>query len=270
MKRSFLLCILGVIFLLAACFCGYQVWRSVYVPPETMLTESAAAPTPDSTPTSAPAAATPRVTETPELTAEPELEKEPYVSPIDFDSLRSQNSDVHGWLWIPDTNIDYPVAQSTVDDAYYLTHDIYGRYTANGAVFYERLYNAWDFSDPVTILYGHHMSSGAMFGNLESYYTDEMFFSEGRHIYLYTPDELLEYGVFAAVPYSGAHILYYNDFTDDDIFADFFADVMSIGDSRAHFNKAFTPEPGDRVLILSTCLAGNNTRRFLVMATLLT
>ena len=35
---------------------------------------------------------------------------------VDFDSLKSYNSDVVGWIYCPDTEINYPVAQSDDND----------------------------------------------------------------------------------------------------------------------------------------------------------
>ena len=60
-----------------------------------------------------------------------------------------------------------------------------------------------------------------------------------------------------------------NDFSDEEVFESFFSNVLAIRDMSARFNEKYAPQPGDKVLILSTCFAGNNTRRFLVMATLL-
>ena len=40
-----------------------------------------------------------------------------------------QNPDVFAWLTVEGTRIDYPVAQHSRDDTYYLSHDIYGEET---------------------------------------------------------------------------------------------------------------------------------------------
>ena len=276
MKRSALLVILGVLFLLIAAFCVIMAIRGIYAPAvvETEL-YSAATPPPTAAPTLIPAseapAETPKPTETPEPTETPipTPSPTPYISPIDFESLRSLNPDIYGWLTIDDTNIDYPVVQSSSSNTYYLTHNSDRSYSANGAIFSELSYNSGDFSDPVTILYGHHMSSGAMFGKLQQYFTNNTFFSEHPILHVYTPDALLEFGVFAAVPYSSTHILRAYDFEDEADYTSFVDGVMRTRDLNARFREEYTPEPGDRILILSTCLAGNNTRRFLVLATLL-
>jgi len=193
----------------------------------------------------------------------------PYISPIDFEGLQAKNPDIYSWIEIADTNISLPVVQSPDSDTYYLNHNSDREYAAYGAVFSEATYNHSDLTDPVTILYGHHMRSGRIFGQLQRYYSDAAFFDSHPTITVYTPEQTLEYGVFAAVPYSGEHLLYYNDFSDEAVFERFFEAVFSIRELSAHFNEEYAPTAGDRVLILSTCLEGNNQRRFLVMATLI-
>lgn len=58
-------------------------------------------------------------------------------NPIDFKSLQQQNSDIYSWVYIPNTNINYPVLQSHLDDNLYLDHDIYKNYSFR-AVFIRR------------------------------------------------------------------------------------------------------------------------------------
>ena len=275
MKKSAIYAICGVVLLIAACFCGVQVFRSVYSP-RAVMTATAAAETdvpeetegaadvPDFEPDEMPASTAPAEAEDFPLPTEA-----PYISPVDFEALRSVNPDIYGWLEIENTNISYPIVQSPTDDTYYLDHNSDRKYSAGGAIFSESQYNSGDFADPVTILYGHHMQSGAMFGRLQQYYSDASFFADNQFITVYTPEAEMKYGVFAALPYSNDHILYYNDFTDSKVFDSFFDTLFNARDLSAHFNRDYAPEAGDRVLILSTCLAGNNTRRFLVMATLL-
>lgn len=267
MKRSRIFLIIGGLCLLAAGFCGVRIWQGSYAPEPAPYAEAppTPAPLPSPTPSPPPAIAPEAAPAAP--SAEPA--ESPYVSPIDFDALRARNPDIYGWLEIAGTNISYPIVQSAVDDAFYLNHNSDGAYSANGAIFSESAYNSDDFSDPVTILYGHHMSSGAMFGDLQRYYTDSAFFGQDTPITVYTPDARLDFGVFAAVPYPSDHILYYNDFSEEGVFASFFESIQNIRDLNAHFNETHNPDPDDPVLILSTCLAGNNTQRFLVMATLL-
>ena len=271
-KKKIIYLVLGVLLLAGAVFGGIKVFQGTYAPRE-VATESmeAVTPAPTAEPTPEPTAPPEpvEITPTPEPTAEPTPEPTPYISPVDFDWLQSKNSDIYAWIEIPDTNIDDPVVQDPDDDAFYLNHNTDRAYSANGSVFSEHQYNGTDMSDPVTLLYGHHMASGAIFGYLQKYYSDGDFFSSHPTFTIYTPDATLTYGVFAAVPWSSDHLLYWNDFSDDEVFESFFESVFYVRDLSAHFNEDYAPHAGDKVVILSTCLIGNNTNRFLVMATLL-
>jgi len=106
----------------------------------------------------------------------PELE-------IDFQMLTTINKDAATWLYCPGTVIDYPVMKAD-DYDYYLHHLPDGTQNANGSLFID--YNcAADFSDPLTIIYGHHMKSGSMFGSLKGY-KEQGYFEEHPYMYLYT------------------------------------------------------------------------------------
>ena len=112
------------------------------------------------------------------------------------------------------------------------------------------------------------MKSGAMFGNMQNDFTTDEFWDAEPVIEIYLPDRLLKYQVFAAVPYNNRHILHYNDFSDEEVYNAFFSDIMSTHSMEARFHEEYAPEYGDKVLILSTCLIGNNSNRYLVMGKL--
>jgi sortase B len=204
----------------------------------------------------------------PEIEEEPEPEEEPYTSPIDFETLWAQNPDVIGWLDIPGTDITYPLLQRVGDDTYYLDHDIDGNKSSDGCLFTEAAYNQADFSDPVTLIYGHHMKSGAMFGNLQKIYSDADRFAEDNEIIIYLPDQELHYTIFAAVPYDNRHILYTYDCTEADQFLAFLNTITSVRAIGANFAEDLTVTEEDQLIVLSTCLSGNHNGRFLVLARL--
>lgn len=200
----------------------------------------------------------------------PLTEKEviPYTCPDCLSDAIAVNPDVYAWITIPGTNIDYPVVQSPVNDSYYLRRDINGNYLLSGMIMTEHRYNTTTFEDPVTVIYGHCMDSGAMFGKMQSYYCSENGLEEYRTIQIDLPDKELVYEVFAAVPFDNRHILYNYDFHERRIYSTFFRSIMSIRSFNAFVNREERPVFGDKVLILSTCLMGDSTKRFLVMAKL--
>ena len=103
---------------------------------------------------------------------------------VDFDQLRQQNEDVTAWLYLPDSVINYPVLQHG-DNDYYLTRQIDGSYNKNGSIFMDYR-NASDFSDRNTIIYGHHMRTGNMFGKLVNFKSDS-YYQQHDHMFIMTP-----------------------------------------------------------------------------------
>ena len=197
---------------------------------------------------------------------EPAQEPEPYLSPVDFEALWKRNPDIIAWLDIPNTDISYPVVQRKGDDAFYLKHNSDGEYSAIGALFSESAYNTDDFSDLITALYGHRTRGTAMLGKLQSLYSEENAMQDYRLVRVFLPDKELDYEVFAAMPYSSVHIPYtygVNDLRGKRLFQYQISNTHSL-DGRV-IDERF-PQPEDPVLLLSTCLTGNDDRRFLVLA----
>ncbi len=192
--------------------------------------------------------------------------EEPYVSPIDFESLKSENPDIYAWINIPNTNISYPVLNREGDNEFYLDHNYLGDYSVAGSLFTED-YNSRDFSDPVTIIYGHNMASGDFFGNLRLSYSNPELLNQNNMLEVYTEDGMKTYEIFAAVPYGDLHILHYYNFADEGMFNTFIESVYSVRSLQAVFNEEIKVEFGDEIVVLSTCLSDEYQReRFLVLA----
>ena len=139
-------------------------------------------------------------------------EEEKVVIPIDFASLQETNPDVHAWIKIDGTNIDYPVVQNEEQEEYYLTHTWEGKYAAEGAIF-TQAFNKKDFTDFNTVIYGHQMGEGVetMFHQLGNY-LDDGYMKDHSEIVIYTPEHILTYKVFAAVVYDDRHLMKYYDY----------------------------------------------------------
>jgi sortase B len=104
---------------------------------------------------------------------------------IDFDYLSSQNEDIKAWIYCPDTVINYPVVQAQ-DNDFYLRRLTDKTYNSAGTLFIDYR-NSADFSDYLTIIYGHHMKNGSMFGSISNYKKQE-YYDQHPIIYLATPD----------------------------------------------------------------------------------
>ena len=202
---------------------------------------------------------------TQEIPVVSDLEVIEYVSKYNFEALKQENPDIIGWFEMEGLGLSEPLMFKEDDNSYYLHRNSKGEDSKSGSLFIEN-YNTPDFSDRVTIIYGHNMRSGAMFGDLQHYYKNEEFFAENNTFKIYTPDAEFVCDIFAAFPYSNKHILYYNDFSSFKNLEKFIKNCFSIRNLIAIFEKDVIIEENDKIVILSTCLDGDSNGRYLVMA----
>lgn len=260
MKRRY--AIAGGLLLLIACVLfGALAWMK-FNPRETAEAQARAAVLGQGD-----AAREPERTKAPDVPEDPEeTAAQPYKSLIDFDALWEMNPDIYAWLYIPGTEVNYPILQREGDDAFYLRRNSEGKSDQAGAIFTEGTYTKKDFSDPVTMVYGHYMRSGTMFGSLQSTYSAQGGIEGHREVVVYLPERELRYEVFAAVPYGNRHVLYYHDFSDPEVFEAFLEQTLSVRSINASVDGEAEVEAGDQLLILSTCLRGDSHQRYLVLA----
>ena len=106
------------------------------------------------------------------------------------------NKDVVGWITIFDTHISYPVVQGK-DNQEYLNKDVFGKFSFSGSIFLDYR-NACDFTDSYSIIYGHHMEYGAMFGDVVEFKNDD-YFQEHKTGALFLLDDTYKITLFACV-----------------------------------------------------------------------
>lgn len=205
------------------------------------------------------------VADTPDIVVdEPESKVE---IPIDFAALQEKNPDIYAWIQIEGTNINYPVAQSASDNQYYLDHTIEGQAGLPGSIYTEN-WNTKVFTDYNTVIYGHDMRDGSMFQNLHNY-TDETYMDEHRTVVIYTPEKKFTYQIFASVVYDDRHILHSFNFAypeERQAFLDSLAESRSMGNI---IKDDVEVTPDSRLLTLSTCMTGQDNKRFIVEAVLI-
>ncbi len=187
---------------------------------------------------------------------------------IDFATLKGINSELYAWIYVPDTNIDYPVAQhmDPNDQKYYLNYDFYGGGRYAGCIFSE-YGTAKDFSDSMTILYGHNMLDGSMFGNLHLF-ADADFFANHPYFMVYTEDRIYVYSIFAAYHYDNRHLNISFDFKNPDVFAQYLETIRTLHTTVKNIREEAYASAEDKVLTLSTCIGGQPQYRMLVAARL--
>lgn len=189
---------------------------------------------------------------------------DPIYRKIDFAAAQAVNPDVYAWIWIPGTDIDYPILQSdTEEDAYYLNHTIEKKEGLPGTIYTEK-YNAKDFSDPVNVVYGHNMKNGSMFAGLHKY-EDRAFFDSNPYVYIYLPDKALKYRIFAAVSFDDRYLLGTYNFTIPRDFEEYLDELRGSINGNVNIDIPVSQETG--ILTLSTCIADSPNERLLVNAT---
>lgn len=186
---------------------------------------------------------------------------------IDFEALQRRNPDVYAWIEVPGTNVNYPILQHATDNSYYLTHTIDHEKTVAAAIYTEN-YNAKDFEDLHTVIYGHNMKNKTMFRTLHNFENYD-FFKDNRDVIIYLPNQTRYYKVFAAYTYDNRHLLFSFDWSSPEAFQDYIDEIMSIRDFGANIDKDMNVTGDDKIITLSTCVnSGDSTKRYLVQAVL--
>ena len=164
--------------------------------------------------------------------------------------MSALSKDVVAWLTVDGTEIDYPVMQG-VDNNEYLNKDPFGEYSLAGSIFLDSR-NAPDFSDPYSLIYGHHMEYGRMFGALDAF-LDREYFDAHRTASLTVADRVHRIRFFACVE---------ADASVQEIFAPNETDG-TLDYVREHALIWREPAEG-RLVALSTCKFPQTTERIIV------
>ena len=184
----------------------------------------------------------------------------------EYQTLYSLNKRLIGWVKIDDTYIDYPVLQ-TVNNDYYLNHNFDQEEDKNGSIFLDKDCSIYPRSTNL-ILYGHHMRSGRMFGQLNKY-SSEKFYKEHKYIQFDTIYEKGTYEVmyvFRSKIYEESEIVFkYYQFTDAVSETEFESNMMQMADMSL-YDTGVSAEYGDELLTLSTCDYYTSDGRFVVVA----
>ena len=182
------------------------------------------------------------------------------------EALMSKNSDIVGWINIPGTVVDYPVMYREGDSDYYLAHDFYKKSDRNGLPVLDGR-NSADMSEAVTLIHGHNLRSGNLFGALMDY-QDEAFLYEHQDIMLDTRTDSRHYEIIAvcittAAGEADGYSFYEHLEPSSDEEAQ---ELISHAKSASIHRIAATAIPGDELLMLSTCEYTKEDGRLLVIA----
>ncbi len=161
------------------------------------------------------------------------------------------SDDMVAWITIDDTDIDYPIMQAA-DNTKYLNTDPFGRYSLAGSIFLDSR-NSSDMSDSYSLVYGHHMEYGRMFGALDKF-LDSDFLSKHSHGTLMigkNADIVCKLTVFASFRASAK---------DDAVFEPGKGDIREFISQKADISV----NENKKILCLSTCAEGDAVSRIVV------
>ncbi len=184
---------------------------------------------------------------------------------LDWNELAKVNPDIYAWIYIPGTQVDYPVLQHPTDNTYYLNYNMNGTRGYPGCIYTEKE-NSKDFTDFNTIMYGHNMRNKTMFETLH-YYEDKAFFVNNPYVYVYRGDRVLVYEIFAAYIAGNEHILYSYDFQTQEGRQNYVDQIEKGTSGNLRDDVEVTAD--SHILTLSTCISGKAKNRYLVQAVLL-
>ncbi|MGG0740985.1 class B sortase [Niallia taxi] len=178
---------------------------------------------------------------------------------LPLQNLTEINQEIVGWLTIADTKIDYPILQTTNND-YYLTHNYKNEVSKEGSIFMDYR-NSTDTKEKQTILYGHEMKNGSMFGELKKF-LDLEFLSQHKRFSYQTNAASYEVELFSVYATTTSFDYLKTEFSSD---ADYKEYLQTISDKSIYDSNVSISEQ-DQIITLSTCsnLSDPNDGRLVV------
>lgn len=173
----------------------------------------------------------------------------------DTNALQRVNSDVIGWISIPDTAISYPIVQGQ-DNAFYLKNTWDKNGSMVGSIFMECMCSP-DFSDFNTIIYGHRMKDGSMFASLR-HYSENEYLNSHPSIYITHSGSTFRYDIFSAYEANVRDITFGISLVQAEHKERLIAHALK----NSAIDTDIIPTSADKILTLSTCTArsSKNTR----------
>lgn len=177
------------------------------------------------------------------------------LSSVDFTQLLKQNSDTVGWIIVNNTNINYPVVQTSNND-FYLDH-AYDKSSNNAGWIYADFRDNFNVLNQNLVIYGHGRKDKIMFGSLtnslnKEWYTKE----ENQIIQLSTLKYNTMWQIFSVYTIEAESYYITTDFESNQEYTEFLNTILS----RSIYNFGVNMSTNDKVLTLSTCYNDNGIR----------
>lgn len=185
---------------------------------------------------------------------------QPGEEPEYIREARMTNSDVIGWITVPNTSIDYPIVL-TQDNDFYLDHNLEKETSKSGAIFLDYL-NGDPNEQQNIFIYGHNMRNGSMFHDLNSFKKKE-FFDNADPITVWLWGEERKYEVFAQSVPSTDLGFRQTSFSSGDAFLEYIQDMEALS---KHKNESIEFKPDSEIITLTTCTYEYDEVRCVVQA----
>lgn len=181
--------------------------------------------------------------------------------PPDLAAIQAKLPNIQAWIRGEGAGIDYPVVQGENND-YYLEHLPNSTRNKMGSIFLDYR-NAADFSDQNSLIYGHHIKQGALFGALDKY-KSQGFYNAHPTMLLYTPEQNYTVELIAGYVADASKENLPLSFADEEAFKRYIKEIQR----RSLFTSTVEISAEDRLLSLCTCSYELSDGRFILVGKL--
>lgn len=174
-----------------------------------------------------------------------------YISDEELQKFQEINEDFVGYLYIPNTQIDFPVVKGT-DNSYYLSHSFEKEKSHIGCPFVDYRLKETDRN---TVIHGHNFGKDRteIFSTLIKYQNRNYFFEHPKLYYAELGESGQKYQIFSVFNFNVKELTKFDymqrDFKDDVAFLDWIEELKS----RSLFETDVPVSKESQVVILSTC-----------------
>ena len=199
-----------------------------------------------------------------------EVTEEPQIAvdlDIDYDALTEINSDFVGWIYYAPLKLSYPIVRG-IDNDYYTHYTFENEKNSSGAIFMDFL-NKPDFSHFNTIIYGHNMRNGTMFGCLKELLNDPSIIEEDPYIYIFTKDKIMMYEICAAyITNASSHTYDLTQTVEEQAdYVEYIQDVATYYRDDTMLEEPLTEDT--KLITLSTCHGLHTSNRTVIHGVLI-
>ena len=215
---------------------------------------------PEPTPSMDPEPTPPQPSDPEPQPSEPQKEEDPLLSEEMHDQFcekltamqgQYKNKDIFAWIYVPGTNINYPIVQSA-DNDYYLKRDVSKKWNTAGSIYMDYRNEKNLLKNPFTVIYGHNIrTKGTMFNRLIELLEDEEQYERCRYVYIYTREAALKYEIFSVYNSDASESPTLSIPTQNN--ATFLEKIKDIQNTSIHRPRTLTLYESDHVVLLYTC-----------------